>query len=138
MPLHLNTYLNFNGNCEAAFAFYAKTLGGTLNTIHRFGDSPMAGQVPAGWKNKVMHASLTVQGQTLMGSDAPPDRFQKPQGFSVSLNLSDAPEAERIFNLLAAGGTTLMPIQQTFWAERFGMCIDAFGIPWMVNCQKPQ
>ena len=71
-----------------------------------------------------------------MASDAPPDHYRKPQGFSVSLNLSDPAEAERIFQALAENGTVQMPLQQTFWAARFGMLIDQFGIPWMINCDQ--
>lgn len=135
--MQLNPYLNFPGTCEDAFAFYAKTLGGKITATHRFGESPMGDQVPADWKNKIMHTSLIANGQVLMGSDGTPDRFQKVQGFAVSLNLDTAEAADRIFAELAAGGVTEMPIQETFWAERFGMCTDRFGIPWMVNCHKP-
>jgi PhnB protein len=136
--MQFNPYLHFPGNCEEAFNLYAKAFGATISDIHRFGQSPMANQVPAEWQSKVMHVSLTVNGQTLMGSDASPDRYRAPQGFSVSINLADAGEAERIFNQLATGGFTQMPLQKTFWAERFGMCTDRFGIPWMVNCHQPQ
>ena len=80
---------------------------------------------------------MTVGGTVLMGSDAPPPRFQQPQGFSVSLNVNDAAEADRAFQALSANGTILMPIQKTFWVQRFGMLTDQFGIPWMVNCSRP-
>ncbi len=71
-----------------------------------------------------------------MGADAPPDRYQTPQGFSVAVHLGDAEEAERIFNALANGATVQMPLQETFWALRFGMLVDRFGTPWMINCGK--
>jgi PhnB protein len=134
--MQLNPYLNFPGTCEQAFNFYAKTLDGKITATHRFGESPMAGQVPAEWKNKIMHTSLIANGQILMGSDGTPDRFQRVQGFAVSLNLDTAEAADRIFAELAAGGKTEMPIQETFWALRFGMYTDRFGMPWMVNCHK--
>ena len=136
--MHFNPYLHFNGNCQEAFTFYADVFAGAINAVHLFGGSPMAGQVPPEWHNKVMHISMTAQGQTLMGSDAGPGRYQPVQGFSVSINLTNPAEAERIFHRLAAGGTTEMPIQKTFWSERFGMCVDRFGIPWMINCHNPQ
>jgi len=100
------------------------------------GESPMAGDVPVDWQKKIMHARMTVGEAVLMGADAPPDRYDAPKGFSVSLGIDTPAEAERIFNALAAGGTVQMPIQPTFWAERFGMVVDRFDIPWMVNCEK--
>ena len=82
-----------------------------------------------------MHATLNIGDQTLGGSDAPPDRFQTPQGFYVAIALTDPTEAERIFAALAEGGRVDMDLQQTFWAKRFGMLSDRFGIPWMINCE---
>jgi len=99
--------------------------------------SPAEGQVPAEWGDKIMHARMTVGNQTLMASDAPPGRYSKPAGFSVNIGLNDAAEAERIFSALAEKGQVHMPIGETFWAVRFGMLVDQFGIPWMVNVEKP-
>jgi PhnB protein len=82
-----------------------------------------------------MHVTLKVGDSVLMGSDAPPDRYKKPEGFTVNIALNDVAEAERIFHALAENGTVGMPIQQTFWAERWGMLTDRYGIPWMVNCE---
>jgi PhnB protein len=98
--------------------------------------TPIADQVPAKWRNKILHASLKVGDEVLMGADAPPDHYQKPQGFSVTLGMKDPAEAERIFHALAENGTVQMPLQETFWAARFGMLVDRFGIPWMINCEK--
>jgi PhnB protein len=95
----------------------------------------MAEQVPPEWRNKVMHVRLALSDKVLMGSDAPPDRYEQPKGFSVSVGVDKPTEAERIFNALAQNGTVQMPLQKTFWAERFGMLVDQFGIPWMVNCE---
>jgi len=135
--MQLNPYLSFNGQCEEAFKFYEKALGGKIEAIHRYEGSPMAKHVPAEWQSKVMHTTLKLEGgMVLMGSDPPPDRYQAPQGFSVSLSMKDPAETERIFNELAQGGTVHMPIQQTFWAARFGMLADRFGIPWMLNCEQ--
>lgn len=133
--MQINPYLNFSGNCEEAFTYYAKVLGGKIEDIIRFEGTPMADHVPPEHRNKVMHASLDVDGDILMGSDAPPDRYSKPGGFSVSLQFDDAAKAEQVFHALADKGTVGMPIQKTFWAERFGMCTDQFGIPWLINCE---
>lgn len=135
--MHLNSYLNFKGECEAAFKFYEKCLGGKIVGMMTHGESPMAGQVPPDWASKIMHARLLVGDQALMGSDAPPDRYQAPQGFYVSISVPMPTDADRVFNALAEKGTVQMPIQKTFWSARFGMLVDRFGIPWMVNCEQP-
>lgn len=134
--MHLNPYLLFNGSCEEAFNFYAKTLGGTIKTMMPFEGSPMEKQAPEEWRKKIMHGRLDLGGQTLMGSDARAEHYRKPQGITVTLNVDNAADAERIFAALSEGGEVSMPMQETFWAVRFGMVTDRFGIPWMVNCEK--
>jgi PhnB protein len=131
----LNTYLVFNGKAEEAFKFYAKCLNAQILATFKHADTPAAAHVPPDWQDKVMHISLKAGDSVLMGSDAPPDRFKAPQGFSVNIAVDDPAEAERIFGALSDGGTVGMPIQQTFWAVRFGMLVDRYGIPWMINCE---
>jgi PhnB protein len=133
--MQLNPYLFFNGQCEEAFKFYADCLGGQIEAMMSHAGTPAEEHVPAEWRDKIMHARLSVGDQVLMASDAPPEHYQKPQGFSVSIGIKDPAEAERIFNALAENGTVQMPLQQTFWATSFGMCVDRFGIAWMVNCE---
>jgi PhnB protein len=135
--MSLNTYVHFNGNCEEAFKFYEKVLGGKIQAIFTFEGSPMASQVPAEWGKKVMHASMAVDGSVLMGSDAPPGRYSKAAGFSVSINVKNAADAERIYNAMLEGAEVHMPMAETFWALRFGMLTDKFGVPWMINAEKP-
>jgi PhnB protein len=135
--MKLNPYLSFDGRCEAAFKFYEKCLGGKTAFTMTYGESPMADQTPPDWRKKIMHTSLTVGDQTLNGADAPPDRYQKPQGISVALSIESPAEADRVFQALSEKGTIHMPIQETFWAQRFGMLVDQFRIPWMINCSKP-
>jgi len=132
--MELSTYINFKGECEAAFRFYGHCLGGTLGPVFRYAGTPFADQVPADWQDKVMHASLTLGSQLLMGADVAPDRHQEPKGFSLSLQLKDAAEAERLFGQLSANGKILTPLEKTFWAERFGVVVDRFGITWLINC----
>jgi PhnB protein len=134
--MQLNPYLTFNGQCEAAFKFYEQCLGGKIVAMVAHAGTPAEEHVPAEWRNKILHASLTVGNEVLMGSDAPPDRYEESKGFSVALVLNNPAEAERIFNALAEKGTVQMPLQQTFWAVRFGMLVDRFGIPWMINCEQ--
>jgi len=134
--MQLNAYLTFNGQCEEAFKFYERCLGGKIVAMMPHGGTPVAEHVPAEWRNKILHARLTVGDQVMMGSDAPPGRYEEPKGFSVSVQIKDPAEAERIFQALAENGKVQMPIQQTFWAARFGMLMDQFGIPWMINCEQ--
>jgi PhnB protein len=133
--MDVNPYLNFNGNCEEAFRFYEKHLGGKIEAVHTFAGSPMENQLPPEARNKVMHIRMTVGKTVLMGSDASGGCYQAPQGFSVSLNLNDAADADRVYEALSANGKVLMEIQQTFWAKRFAMFTDQFGVPWMINCE---
>jgi PhnB protein len=135
--MQLNPYLMFNGQCEAAFRFYEKVLGGQIETILTYAGSPMADQMAPEWRNKVMHARLSVGDMMLMGSDPPPGHYEPMRGFSVTLSIDDPGEAERIFHALSENATVRMPIQKTFWAACFGMLVDQFGTPWMVNCEQP-
>jgi PhnB protein len=134
--MKLNPHLSFNGQCEAAFKFYEQCLGGHTQTIMRWGESPMAEHVSSALHDKIIHATMAVGDTLLMGSDSPPERYEKPQGFTVTIQVQEVVEAERIFQALAENGQVTMPIQQTFWSVRFGMLVDQFGIPWMVNCQQ--
>ena len=131
--MQLSSYLLFNGECEAAFKFYEQTLGGKMEGMMKYAGSPAEQQVPAEGRDKILHARMTVGDSALMASDAPPGRYEKPRGFSVSIQLKDKADGERIFNALAEGGSVQMPFQKTFWSPGFGMCTDRFGIPWMVN-----
>ena len=134
--MQLNPYLNFNGQCEAAFKFYAQVLGGKITFMMTWGEMPGAEQFPAESHKLIMHTTLSVGNEVLMGADAPPDRYQQPKGINVSLHLKDIAEGQRIFNALAEDGIMQMPFQKTFWSPGFGMCVDQFGIPWMVNCEQ--
>jgi PhnB protein len=129
----LNPYLFYNGNCEAAFKYYEKVLGGKIEMMLRADEAPESMPPQPGWEKKIMHARMTVGGQVLMASDSPPELFHKPQGFSVSLTVGDPTEAERKFKALSEGGSVNMPFGKTFFSKGFGMCSDQFGIPWMVN-----
>jgi PhnB protein len=130
-------YLNFDGNCREAFEFYAKTLGARLELMEVAG-SPAEEHVPASAKHDILHAELNLKDQTiLMASDTCGMPFEKAQGMHVCIVLDDTAEAERIFTALADRGRVTMPFEKTFWAERFGMCVDRFGTPWMINAGMP-
>jgi PhnB protein len=131
--MEIAPYLIFNGNCAEAFKFYAQCLGGKIGMMQTYGESPAKEHVPAAVHNRVIHVRMTVGNEPLMGSDAPSEQFEKPQGTSVSITVPTAAEAERIFKALSDGGTVTMPFAKTFWSAGFGMTVDRFGTPWMVN-----
>ncbi|WP_341893843.1 VOC family protein [Ferrovibrio terrae] len=146
--VQINPYLMFNGQCEAAFRYYEKHLGGKVEAMMKYSDAPPMpeGQKPpeggcapdmTGAENLIMHASMQLGNVTLMASDSPPSMQQTMQGISVTLNVTSVPEAERIFTALSKGGNVTMPLQQTFWAKAFGTVTDQFGTPWMINCMEP-
>jgi len=136
--MQVNPYLFYDGNCEAAFKFYEKVLGAKIEMMLRNEEAPEEMPSPPERKKKIMHARISIGGEVLMASDAPPEHFHKPQGFSVSLTVDDPAEGERRFKALSEGGTVNMPFAKTFWAAGFGMCVDQFGIPWMINCPMGQ
>ena len=132
--MQVNPYVFYDGNCQAALNFYQKVLGARIEETHTYDSGGDAMPIPPGWEKKIMHAKITIDGEVIMASDAPPGHFQKPQGFSVSLQVEDPVDAERRFKALAEGGSINMPFARTFFSRGFGMCVDQFGTPWMVNC----
>lgn len=135
--MSFNAYLSFNGNCAEAFRYYEKHLGGKIDALITHRETPAAAQTPPDWQDKIIHASISLNGTILMGGDVPPQMYQPPTGFSVNIVLPTPEEAERVFKALSDGGKVNMPMAETFWAQRFGMATDRFGVPWMVNCFKP-
>jgi PhnB protein len=134
--MKLMAHLHFKGNCREAFEYYVGVFGGRIEFAATYADTPDAAQFPAAERGRIAHARVDLNGQYLLGCDPPADRYVAPQGYNVMALVDTAQEAERVFTQLAAGGTIVMPFGQTFWAYRFGMCTDRFGIPWMVNCEK--
>ncbi len=134
--MQLNSYLHFDGRCEQAFKFYEKCLSGKIEALVPFEGVPSAEPIPAEWRSKIVHARMTVGEQVLMGMDAAPPRFQKPQGFHVNIGVKNTAEGKRIFEALSENGKVTMPFGPTPWAPGFGMVIDQFGTPWMVNCEQ--
>ena len=131
-----NPYLGFNGQCEAAFKFYEQLLGGKITFIQPWGDSPACEHVPQEAHGSIMHATLDLRESTLMGADSMPGSYEAPKGMHVVLHYKDKAEGERVFQSLAEGGKVEMPFAPTFFAAGFGMCVDRFGIPWMVITEQ--
>jgi PhnB protein len=137
--MNIQPYLFFDGRCEEAIEFYRKALGAEVTQLMRFKDSPepsQHGMVPPGAGNKIMHSTFRIGDSVLMASDG--SCLGKPnfQGFSLSLTVTDDNEAERFFKALGDGGTVHQPLIQTFFASRFGMVADRFGVQWMVLAGK--
>lgn len=133
----LSTYVFFNGNCAEAFRFYERALGGKIALSMTYAQAPPGQGPPAGPEvaDKIMHVSLQVGNDVLMGADwcLPDPPFPGNEGFSIHLALPDAARAEQVFGALSDGGTVHMPLGKTFWAERFGMVTDRFNIDWMIS-----
>jgi PhnB protein len=133
MP-QLNAYISFDGNCAEAMQFYAAALDGRLEALLKNSQSPMAGQLPPGSADLVMHARLALDGGVLMAGDAMPGRpYEGIKGCSLTLTYPDASQARDVFARLSEGGTVTMPVASSFWADAFGMLVDRFGTPWIIN-----
>ena len=138
MTLNPCINLSFDGQCEAAFKFYERCLNGKITFMLRWGESPMAKDAPEEGKEKIFHARLVIGDTDLLGADALPGTYEPARGFSILLSLNDAVDTESLFNALAENGTVRMPLQATFWAHRFAVVTDQFGIPWTINCEKSE
>lgn len=132
--MRFDPYLYFDGNCREAFEFYSRATGGTISTMMTYGESPAAEMGGAAMADKIIHATLAIDGSELLGSDAMPGYYRPPQGFSVTLQIDTPERTDEIFAALSDGGKVTMPLQQTFWTRRFGQLTDRFGIGWMLNC----
>ena len=135
--MQVSPYLNFNGDCREAFEFYSRATGCPTLAMMTFGDAPGDFPMPPDWKDKIIHARILIGQTMLMGSDAPPGRQSTLGGFGVSLNVDTDADAERILKALSEGGEVTMPMGETFFATRFGMAKDKFGVMWMVVHEKP-
>lgn len=129
-------YLNFDGQCRAAFDLYREVFRGEIVMRMTYGDSPMRDEIPADSRDRIMHCQLEAAGTVLMGADGPPPHTASGQGTCVNIDVDSIEEAERIHAALSAGGAVQMPLQETFWAHRWGAFTDRFGKPWMINCMK--
>lgn len=129
-------HLNFNGQCKEAFDFYARLLDGEIKFSMTWGEMPGGkDQFPPETQKLIMHTTLEVDGDFIMGADSPPERYTEPKGMTVSIGVKSKDKGQKIFNALSEGGNVMMPFAETFWSPGFGMCVDRFGIPWMVNTE---
>lgn len=140
--MKIATYLTFDGQAREAFTFYQQVLGGTLEHMMTFAEAPDGEQFPPEYRDRIMHTGLRLGDSLLMASDNIPGMscggaaYEGIKGCSISLHPESVAESERLFAALAEGGRVEMPLEKTFWAERFGMLVDRFGVSWMVNCEQ--
>jgi PhnB protein len=135
--MKVRTYLNFSGNCAEALRFYEQTLGGKVKMMAKYSEMPGADKVPPAMQNMIMHARIDIGDAELMAADTPPEQSKPMQGFALALGLDSTEEAERVFKALSEGGQITMPMQETFFAFRFGILKDKFGTHWMVLHERP-
>jgi PhnB protein len=136
--MRVNPYLNFRGDCKEAFEFYEKVFQSKIGHLITNRNSPMAEQTPPDLQDTILHVAMKIGETIVYGSDAPPAYYKSPGGgLHISVSIETIEEAERIFAELSDGAQIAMPLQEMFWAFRFGMLTDRFGIPWMINCEKP-
>ena len=134
--MQVSVHLTFNGNCQEAMEFYCKLMNGEILSMTTFGETPAGPGVPDDWQGKVVHGTMSLGDIAVATADIPPERYQSPQGINMFIEIENPDEASRVFARLAEGGEVQMPIQETFWAKRFGVVVDRFGIPWEVNCSQ--
>jgi PhnB protein len=138
MHLDASVTLSFNGECEAAFKLYERLLHAKPEFVITWGASPLAGDVPREWHEKWLFARLRTSRMTLLGGDVLPSSYRRPTGFTLCLSADDEAEAERLFAALAEGGLVEMALQSTFFAARYGVVTDRFGIPWEIRAREPR
>lgn len=133
--MRMNTYLNFRGQCAKAFQYYETHLGAKIDTIMTHAQSPDQSRVGPEWKDAVLHARISIGDTELMASDIP--NAEPMRSAYLTLRMDSNTEAERVFAVLSDGGRVLMPIEETFFAFRFGQVQDQFGINWMILHERP-
>lgn len=134
--MHISPHLCFDGQCREAMRLYQSILGGTFQTMLTYGETPMASSMDSRWHDRIVHATLILEGIELTGVDLLPDSYQKPQGFFVTLTVPGVVRAGEIFKALGEAGTIKMPFEKTFWSPGFGVLIDRFSIPWEINTES--
>ena len=134
LPREMNVYLASPGNCREAMAFYAELTSGHLEAMLTYGETAAAAETPPEMHDRIVHASVNIRGRRLMGVDLAADSYQPPQGAQVHLDYDEPDQAERVFEALCDGGSVIMPFEETFFAHRFGLTTDRFGVQWMISC----
>ena len=138
MKARASINLWFNGSCAEAIRFYARSLPGNILFELTWGNSPLAKDAPVSWREKICHSTLVAGETTFHGVDVLPGSYEPPRGFSIVLDIDDIDEANRLFGVLGEHGEVQIPLQETFWARRYGKILDRFGIAWEISCDRPE
>jgi PhnB protein len=131
--MQISPHLCFDGQCREAMQLYQSVLGGTLQTMLTYGETPMASSIDSKWHDRIVHATLVLDEIELTGVDMVAGSYQRPQGFFVTLTVAEIVSAREIFRALSQGGIVQLPFEKTFWSPGFGVLVDRFGIPWEIN-----
>jgi PhnB protein len=131
--MRISPHLCFDGQCREAMRLYQSILGGTIETMLTYGESPMASSVDPRWHERIVHATLLLDDVELTGVDMIPGSYQRPQGFFVTLGVDGVDRARKIFDDLRQDGSVRVPFERTFWSPGFGVLVDRFGTPWEIN-----
>jgi PhnB protein len=131
--MSLSFHLNFDGQCEEAFHFYAEHLGGRIGTLLKVKDSPLSATSELDGE-KVVHANISIEGVEIAGADVAPDQYQSPKGFCLLLGVDSEQKVHRFFTALQSGGQVILPPQKTFWSPCYAIVVDRFAVPWKINC----
>lgn len=136
--MRISTHLCFDGKCREAIQLYQRTLGGTIETMLTYGESPMASSTDPRWHDRIVHATLVLDKVELTGVDMLPGSYHRPQGFFVTLTVDGVARAKEIFAALSQGGAIHVPFEKTFWSPGFGVLTDRFSVPWEINTNTGQ
>jgi PhnB protein len=131
--MRISPHLCFDGQCREAIQLYHRILGGTIETMLTYGESPMASSTDPGCHDRIVHATLVLDGIELTGVDMIPGSYHRPQGFFITLSVNGVARARHIFNSLGDGGVIQFPFEKTFWSPGFGVLVDRFNVPWEIN-----
>lgn len=136
--MRISPHLCFDGQCREAMQLYQSILGGTIETMLTYGESPMASSTDSRWHGRIVHATLLLGELELTGVDMIPGSYQRPQGFFVTLAVDGVARARKIFESLGQDGAIRVPFEETFWSPGFGVLVDRFGVPWEINANAAQ
>lgn len=132
--MSLSFHIDFNGQCQEAFEFYAEVLQGKIGTLLKVKDSPVANAYSADWQEKIVHANILIHSVEIAGADVKPEQYQPPKGFCVLLGVNTVESVQSLFSQLSVAGEVIVAPQTTFWSPCYAIVVDRFGVPWKLNC----